>query len=96
MQPPWPQWWFQLVSESTGSYIIIETVLRTSKKQNSMAANAWFIERPSISWIKNSIKQNRVKHILRHIYYAASMQKLCKFEALYKPEIQYKSHKGNP
>ena len=53
------------------------------------------VERPSISWIKNSIKPNRVQHNLRHIYFA-TMQKLCKFEALYMPEIQCKSHKGNP
>ena len=55
----------------------------------------YLLERPSISWIKNSIKPNRVRHILRHIYYA-TMQKLCKFEALYSPENQCKSHKGNP
>ena len=55
----------------------------------------FILERPSISWIKNSIKPNRVQHILRHIYYA-TMQKLCKFEALYRPKIQCKSHKGNP
>ena len=53
------------------------------------------LEWPSISRIKNFIKPNRVQHILRHIYYA-TMQKLCKFEALYRPEIQCKSHKGNP
>ena len=58
-------------------------------------SNGNLIERPSVSWIKNSIKPNRVQHILRHIYYA-TMQKLCKFEALYRPEIQCKSHKGNP
>ena len=28
------------------------------------------LERPSISWIKNSIKPNRDQHILRHVYYA--------------------------
>ena len=40
----------------------------------------------NIKRIKNPIKQNGVKHILRHIYYA-TMQKFCKFEALYRPEI---------
>ena len=28
------------------------------------------LKRPSLSWIKNSIKPNRVQHIIRHIYYA--------------------------
>ena len=55
----------------------------------------YIVEWPSISRIKNSIKPHRVQHILRHIYYA-TMQKLCKFEVLYRPEIQCKSHKGNP
>ena len=41
--------------------------------------------------IKNSIKPHRVQHILRHFYYT-TIQKLCKFEALYWPEIQYKCH----
>ena len=35
----------------------------------------YIVEWPSISRIKNSIKPNRVRHILRHIYYA-TMQKL--------------------
>ena len=53
------------------------------------------LERPPISWIKNSIKPNRVQHILRHIYYA-TMQKLCKSEALSGPKNPYKSHKDSP
>ena len=28
--------------------------------------------------------------------YYTTMQKLCEFEALYRPEIQCKCHKGNP
>ena len=53
------------------------------------------LEWPSLSRIKNSIKSNKVQHILRHIHYA-TMQKLCKIAALYGQEIQCKSHKGNP
>ena len=55
----------------------------------------YIVEWPSLSRIKNSIEPNRVQHILRHIYYA-TMQKLCKFEAIYAPEIQFKSDKGDP
>ena len=42
--------------------------------------------------IKNSIKPYRVQYILRNFYYI-SMQKLPKFEALFKPEIQCNCHK---
>ena len=47
---------------------------------------AYLIEWPSKSRIKNSIKPHRVQYILRHFYYA-TMQKLWKFEALFRPEI---------
>ena len=81
--------------------IWIISVLYMQKRQflyecdQSLKKTMYVLELPSISRIKNSIKLNRVQHILRHIYYA-TMQKLCKFEALYMPEIQCKSHKGNP
>ena len=55
----------------------------------------YIIEGPLISRIKNSFKLHRVYHILRHFYYT-TMQKLCEFKALYRPEIQCKCHKGNP
>ena len=70
---------------------IFDSSTTTKKKEKII----YIIEWPSISRIKNSIKPNGVKHILRHIYYA-TMQKLSKFEALYRPEIQCKSHNGNP
>ena len=50
---------------------------------------------PSKSRINNSIKPHRVQHVLRHFYYT-TMQKLCNFEALYRPEIQCKCHKDSP
>ena len=42
-----------------------------------------------------SIRKGLFKCTLRHFYFT-TMQNLCKFEALYTPEIQCKSHKGNP
>ena len=53
------------------------------------------LEWPSKSRIMNSIKPHRVQHILRHFYYT-TMQKLCEFEALSKPENQCNCHKGSP
>ena len=53
------------------------------------------LELPLISRIKISFKRHGVYHILRHPYYT-TMQKLCEFEALYRPEIQCKCHKGSP
>ena len=43
----------------------------------------------------NSIKPQRVQYTLRH-FYNATMQKLRKFEAVYRPETQYKCHKDSP
>ena len=53
------------------------------------------IEWPSKLRINNSVKPHRVQYILRHFYYT-TMQKLCNCEALYRPEIQCKCHKGSP
>ena len=46
-------------------------------------------------YILHRYYSDRVQHLLRHFYYT-TMQKLCEFEALYRPEIQCKCHKGNP
>ena len=35
------------------------------------------------------------ERIVRHFYYK-TMQELCKFEALYRPEIECKCHKDSP
>ena len=63
--------------------------------QNLRMSYTKLIEWPSKLRIKNSVKPHRVQYILRHFYYT-TMQKLCNFEALYRPEIQCKCHKGSP
>ena len=46
---------------------------------------------------ESRIPLNHIKfqHILRN-FYNTTMQKLCEFEALYRPEIQCKCRKGSP
>ena len=66
-----------------------------SCRSGNLCEGTYLIELPSKSRIMNSIKPQRVQYILRHFYYA-TMQKLCKFKALYRPEIQCNCHKDSP
>ena len=73
---------------------------RTGVKQKFSAGNPKGFKVLSSTRVTINIKDEESiistdQHIIRHFYYT-TMQKLCKFEALYRPEIECKCHKGSP
>ena len=62
--------------KTTNKLVFLAEVHNNSMKIVDSLVIAYFLERPSMSWIMNSIKPNRVQHILRHLLcnYAKIMQ----------------------